>query len=141
MLACASPSPTRRACAQMFARRLTRAFFCHPLGRGKFQPKLFFAIVSGNAVGVGDVGGVMSAPPAWGPWAAGGLGPGAGKRGGGGEGPWAGGNSLTRFVFFDHLMSLKNARAVAPRASSRSLAALAFAELLRPRPWPRPSRH
>jgi hypothetical protein len=30
------------------------------LGRGKFQPKLFFAILSGNAVGVGDVGGVMS---------------------------------------------------------------------------------
>ena len=62
--------PRERACAQMFAERLIRAFFCHSLGRGKFQPKLFFAILSGNAVGVGDVGGVMSAPACVGTWQA-----------------------------------------------------------------------
>src|SRR6187397_1616673 len=39
----------------------SQAFFCHCLGRGKFQAKLFFAMVSGNPAGVGDVGGAMSA--------------------------------------------------------------------------------
>src|SRR5262249_24516962 len=42
----------------------SQAFFCHCLGGGKFQAKLFFAIVSGNPAGVGDVGGAMSAS-AW----------------------------------------------------------------------------
>jgi hypothetical protein len=60
---------------QLWAQRLWQtkiqpSFFCHLLGRGKFQPKLFFAILSGNAVGVGDVGGVMSAPACVGTWQA-----------------------------------------------------------------------
>jgi hypothetical protein len=39
-----------------------QAFFCHCLGRGKFQAKLFFAMVSGNPAGVGDVGGAQCPP-------------------------------------------------------------------------------
>ena|SRR6516165_1088291 len=49
----------------------SQAFFCHCLGRGKFQAKLFFAMVSGNAAGVGDVGGAQCPPPlVWGLWQA-----------------------------------------------------------------------
>ena len=40
----------------------SQAFFCHCLGRGKFQAKLFFAMVSGNAADVGDVGGARCPP-------------------------------------------------------------------------------
>src|SRR5215470_4150190 len=49
----------------------SQAFFCHCLGRGKFQAKLFFAMVSGNVTGVGDVGGAPCPPPlVWGLWQA-----------------------------------------------------------------------
>src|SRR5262249_60738582 len=35
----------------------SQAFFCHCLGRGKFQAKLFFPLVSGNPPGGGVFGG------------------------------------------------------------------------------------
>src|SRR5437899_1562250 len=56
--------PLERSCARRFGveENFSQAFFCHCLGRGKFQAKLFFAMVSGNAAGVGDVGGARCPP-------------------------------------------------------------------------------
>src|SRR5262249_55200254 len=65
----------------------SQAFFCHCLGRGKSQAKLFFAIVSGNPAGVGDVGGAMSASACVGTWQAVGS-DSASERCGGGVAPW-----------------------------------------------------
>src|SRR2546425_6195742 len=64
--------PLERSCARRFGveENFSQAFFCHCLGRGKFQAKLFFAMVSGNAAGVGDVGGAMSASACVGTWQA-----------------------------------------------------------------------
>ena len=59
---------TREVMRATYARRFgveenfSQAFFCHCLGRGKFQAKLFFAMVSENAAGVGDVGGARCPP-------------------------------------------------------------------------------
>src|SRR5262249_17737347 len=60
---------TRATYARRFRveENFSQAFFCHCLGPGKFQPKLFFAIVSGNPADVGDVGGARRPPPlVWG---------------------------------------------------------------------------
>src|SRR5262250_661135 len=67
------PTVMRATYARRFwvEENFSQAFFCHCLGRGKFQAKLFFAMVSGNAAGVGDVGGAQRPPPlVWGLWQA-----------------------------------------------------------------------
>src|SRR6516165_5704169 len=66
------PTVMRATYARRFRveENFSQAFFCHCLGRGKFQAKLFFAMVSGNPAGVGDVGGAMSASACVGTWQA-----------------------------------------------------------------------
>src|SRR5262249_4164712 len=118
----------------------SQAFFCHCLGRGKFQAKLFFAIVSGNPAGVGDVGGAMSASACVGTWQAVGS-DSASERCGGGVAPRGVRCPSPASYFFGYgsLESLPLCRIDCDGVSSRRPWEPRFAASLRPPPWRRPS--
>src|SRR5262249_49637412 len=112
----------------------SQAFFCHCLGGGKFQAKLFFAIVSGNPAGVGVVGGGLSASLGGGLLQGGGGGRGAAGGCGGGEGPGGGGGPHPPRSF-----SVRVCSNLSCYVGSIVREALRFAASLRPPPWRRPS--